>query len=161
MNRGASQPTVHGAQRGGQNWATKTFTFTYTQLVVVAVQLLSHVRLFVTPLFDRLLCLSLSLRLLRFMCIESVTPSNHLILCHSFSSCPQSFPASVIFPMSWLFPLGVQTFSFNFSTSPSNEYSGLITFRTTGLISLYFFHVYLPPSDVTRCHDFCFFNVEH
>ena len=44
-----------------------------------------------------------------------------------FSSCPQSFPASESFPMSWLFASGGQSFSF--SISPSNEYSGLISFR--------------------------------
>ena len=40
------------------------------------------------------------------MSIESVMPSNHLILCRPFSSCPQSFPASGSFPMSWLFTSG-------------------------------------------------------
>ena len=65
--------------------------------------------------------------LLKLMSIESVMPSNHLILCYPFS-CPQFFPASGSFPMSWLFPSGGQR-SFNFSISPSNEYSGLISFR--------------------------------
>ena len=41
--------------------------------------------------------------------IESVMPSSHLILCHPFSSCPQSLPASESFPMSQLFALGVQS----------------------------------------------------
>ena len=41
--------------------------------------------------------------LLKLMPIESVMPSNHLILCCPLSSCPQSFPASGSFPMSWLF----------------------------------------------------------
>jgi len=44
-----------------------------------------------------------------------------------FSSCLQPFPASGSFLMSWLFPSGDQSFSFN--SSPSNEYSGLISFR--------------------------------
>ena len=51
-----------------------------------------------------------------------------------FSSCPQSFPASVSFLMSWLFASsGQNIWSFRFSISPSNEYSGL---TLTGLISL-------------------------
>ena len=48
----------------------------------------------------------------------------------AFSSCPQSFPASGSFPMNWLFASGGQSiWSFSFSISPSNEYSGLISFR--------------------------------
>ena len=50
-----------------------------------------------------------------------------------FSSCPQSFPASGSFPMSWLFTSGGQSdgirWNFSFSIRPSNEYSGLISFR--------------------------------
>ena len=47
-----------------------------------------------------------------------------------FSSCPQSFPASGSFPMSWLFASGSQSYwSFSFSISPSNEYSGLISLK--------------------------------
>ena len=52
--------------------------------------------------------------------------SNHLI---PFSSCPQSFPASGSFPVSWLFKSVGQYWSFSFNISPSNEYSGLISFR--------------------------------
>ena len=64
------------------------------------------------------------------MSIESVMPSNHLILCRPFSSCPQSFPTSGSFPMSQLFASGGQSIGvFSFSISPSNEYSGLISFR--------------------------------
>ena len=57
-------------------------------------------------------------------------PSNHLILCRPFSSCFQSFPASMSFPMSQFFTSsGPKYWSFSFSISPSNEYSGLISFR--------------------------------
>ena len=49
-----------------------------------------------------------SCSLLRFISIESVMPSNHLILCHLFSSCLQSFPASGSFPVSQSFPSGGQ-----------------------------------------------------
>ena len=57
---------------------------------------------------------------------SSVTP---------FSSCPQSFPASGSFPMSWHFTSHGQSIVCSFSISPSNEYSGLIL-GLTGLISL-------------------------
>ena len=50
-----------------------------------------------------------------------------------FSSCLQSFPASESFPMSQFFTSGGQSISFSFSVSPSNEYSGLISFRTDWL----------------------------
>ena len=51
---------------------------------------------------------TISQSLLIFMSIESVLPSNHLILCRPFSSCPQSFPESGSFPMSQLFASGGQ-----------------------------------------------------
>ena len=57
--------------------------------------------------------------LLKLMSIESVMPSNHLILCHPLLLLPSVFPR-VRWPKYW---------SFSFSTSPSNEYSGLISFR--------------------------------
>ena len=61
------------------------------------------------------------------MSIESVMPSNPLILCHPL----QYFPASGSFPMSQLFASGGQSWcwSFSFSISPSNEYSGLISLK--------------------------------
>ena len=70
-----------------------------------------------------------SLLKLMFECvmsvIECVMPSNHLILCHPLLLCLQSFPASGSFPVSqW-----PEYWSFSFSISPSNEYSGLIPFR--------------------------------
>ena len=55
----------------------------------------------------------------------SVMPSNHLILCHPFPSCPQSFPASrLALPIRWS-----KYWSFSFRISSSNEYSELISFR--------------------------------
>ena len=73
--------------------------------------------------------------LLKRMSIESVMPSNRLILCRPFSSCLQSFPASGSFPMSQFFTSGDQSieiskcWSFSLNISPSNVYSGLISFR--------------------------------
>ena len=62
--------------------------------------------------------------------IESVMPSNHLILCHLFFILPSVFPSIRVFsnesalPISW-----PKYWSFSFSISPSSEYSGLISFR--------------------------------
>ena len=56
-------------------------------------------------------------------------PSNHLILCVPFSSCLQSFPASVLSNESVLHIKWPKNWSFSFSISPSNGYSGLISFR--------------------------------
>ena len=56
-------------------------------------------------------------------------PSNHLILVIPFSSCLQSFPASGSFQMSQFFMRWPRYSSFSFNISPSNEYSGLISFR--------------------------------
>ena len=70
-----------------------------------SVQSLSHVWLFATPWTARQASLSItnSRSLLKLMSIESVMTSSHLILCHPFSSHPQSFPASGSFPVSQLF----------------------------------------------------------
>ena len=79
--------------------------------------------------------------LLKLLSIESVMPSNHLILCHPFSSCPQSFPASGSFQwvgslhqVAKVLELQLQHqrpkfWSFSFSISPSIEYSWLISLR--------------------------------
>ena len=68
--------------------------------------------------------------LLKLMAIELVMASNHLILCHPFSSCLQSFPESGSFPVSQFFASGGQNIGVSASaSSPSNEYSGLISFR--------------------------------
>ena len=65
------------------------------------------------------------------MSIESVMPSNHLILCHPLLLLPLIFPSIRVF----FTELALQTrwpeyWSFSFHISPSNEYSGLISFRT-------------------------------
>ena len=99
----------------------------------VVVQSLSRVRLFANPwtaACQASLSFTISWSLLRFMSIELVMPSNHLLLCHPFSSCLQSFSASGSFPMGWLFVMWWPKYwSFSFSISPSNEYSRLISFR--------------------------------
>ena len=68
--------------------------------------------------------------LLKLMSIELVMPSNHLILCHSLLLLPSIFPSlRVFFSESVLHIRWPKYWSFSFSLSPSNEYSGLISFR--------------------------------
>ena len=99
-----------------------------------SVQSLSHVRLFVTPwtaAHQASLSITNSQRLFKLMSVESVMSSNHLILCHPLLLLPSIFPSIRVFynesvlhirwPKYW-------SFSFSFSISPSNEYSGLISF---------------------------------
>ena len=79
--------------------------------VVVVVQSFSHIWLFATlwtVACQASLSFTISRSMLKLMSIESVIPSNHLILCHPFPSCLQSFPASGTFLMSiqGLFLLG-------------------------------------------------------
>ena len=88
------------------------------QIFLVSVQSLSHVRLFVTKwTCQASLSITNSWSLLRLMSIELVMPSNHLILCRSFSSCLQSFPASGSFPTSQYFASGGQSIGVSASTS--------------------------------------------
>ena len=85
-----------------------------------SVQSLTRVRLFATPwTAARQASLSItdSRSLLKLMRIKLVMPSNHLILCHPLSSCPQSFPASGSFQMSQFFALGGQSIGVSASAS--------------------------------------------
>ena len=69
--------------------------------------------------------------LLKLMSIESVMPSNHLILCHPLLFLPSIFPSIRVFSNeSVLHIRWPKYWSFSFSISPSSEYSGLISFRT-------------------------------
>ena len=72
--------------------------------------------------------------LLRLMSPESVMPSNHLILCHPFPLPPSIFPSIRVFSNeSVLHIWHPKYWSFSFNISPSNEYSGLISFRMNWL----------------------------
>ena len=111
-----------------------------TQSCPTLCQSLSHVQLFVTPWTAACLS-SLSITnsqsLLKLTSIESVMPSNHLILCRPLLLPLSIFPSIRIFSSeSVLHIRGPKYWSFSFSISPSNEYSGLISFRWTGWISL-------------------------
>ena len=98
-----------------------------------SVQLLSPVRLFVTPwTVARQASLSItnSQSLLKLVSIKSVMPSNHLILCHPLFLLPSIFPRfRVFYNESVLCISWPKYWSFSFSISLSSEYSGLISFR--------------------------------
>ena len=67
--------------------------------------------------------------LLKLMSIKSVMPPNHLILCHPLLFPPSIFPSIRVFSNESVRIRWSKYWSFTFSTSPSNEYSGMISFR--------------------------------
>ena len=97
------------------------------------VSSVSHVQHFATPwtaACQASLSIINSWSLLRLISIELVMPSNHLILCHPLLLLPSIFPSIRAFSnKSVLCIRWPQYWSFSFSISPSNEYSGLISFR--------------------------------
>ena len=100
---------------------------------VVAVQLLSHVQLFVTPwtaVCQASLFITASQSWLKFMSIVWMMPSNHLILCHPLLLLPSIFANIRVFSNELAFHIRWPKYwSCRFSISPSNVYSGLISFR--------------------------------
>ena len=101
--------------------------------------------------------------LLRVVSIDSVMPSNPLILCLPLLLLPSVFPSIRVFLMSQFFASGwAKYWSFSFSISPSNEYSGLISFRTDwfdllqskGLSGVF-------SSTAVQKHQFNLLNVSH
>ena len=104
---------------------------------ISSVQSLSHVQLFATPrTAARQASLSIpnSRSLLKLMSIESVMPSNHLILCRPLLLPPSIFPSIRIFSnKSVLHIRWPKYWSFNFNISPSSEHPRLISFRMNWL----------------------------
>ena len=103
----------------------------YLWLVVVVVRSLSCVCLFATPRTAAHLAslsFTISRSLLKIMSIESVMPFNHLILCHSLLLLPSIFSSIRIFSCELALPISGSKYQ-SFNISPSNEYSGLISFR--------------------------------
>ena len=104
---------------------------------ISSIQLLSHVWLFVTPwtaACQASLSITNSWSLLKLMSIELVMPSNHLILCHPLLLPPSVFPRIKVFSSETVLHIRWPKYwSFRFSIRPSNEYSGLISFRINWL----------------------------
>ena len=111
-------------------WWSSTKVLTCTAIIV---QLLSRVRMFVIPgtaACQASLSFTISWSLLKLMSIELVMPSKHPILCPSLLLLPSIFPSLRVFSNeSALCIRWPKYWSFSFSISPSNEYSGLISFR--------------------------------
>ena len=138
-------------------------------ILIVVVRLPSHVQLFSTPwsaAHQASLSFTISQSLLKLMSVELVMPSNHLIFC-----CPLLLPPS-IFPSIRVFSSEValcirwpKDWSFSFSISPSNEYSGLISLQSNGLLSVFssttvWKHQFsvlslLYGATLTSVHDYC------
>ena len=108
--------------------------------ILSSVQLLSHVRFFVIPWTaarQASLSITNSWSILKLMPIKSVMPPNHLILCGLLLLPPSIFPSIRVFSNeSVLHIRWPKYWSFRFSISPSNEYSGLISFRMDWLALL-------------------------
>ena len=105
----------------------------YSSAQFSSVQSLSLVWLFTTPwtaAHQASLSITNSWSLLKLMSIESVMPSNHLILCCPLLLLPSVFPSIRVFSNELALHIRwPKQWSFSFSISPSNDYSGLIYFR--------------------------------
>ena len=105
--------------------------------MVSLVQSLSHVRLFVilwTAARQASMSITNSRSLFKLMCIESMMPLNHLILCRLLLLPPSIFPSIRVFSSeSVLHIRWPKYWSFSLNINPSNEYSGLISFMTDWL----------------------------
>ena len=130
-----------GFLKGSQvnSWMYKIW-ITSIYPIISSVQSLSHIQLFATPLTaarQASLSFTNSQNLLNLMYIESVIPSNNLILCHNLLLLPSVFLSFRVFSnKSVLHIRWPKDWSFSFSISPSNEYPGLIPLGWTGWIIL-------------------------
>ena len=105
--------------------------YPWQKFVVIVVQSLSHVQLPASPqtaACQASLSFSISHSLLRLMYIESMMPSNHLVLYHPLLLLPSVFPSVRVFSNELVLCSRWPKY-WSFSISPSNEYSGLISFR--------------------------------
>ena len=140
--------------------------------LIIIVQLLSPVWLFVTPWTaarQASLSLTISLSLPKLMSIESVMPSNHLILCPPLLLLPSTFPSTRVFSSESALQIrSPKDWSYSFSISCSSEYSGLISFRTgwfdllavQGTLKNLLQHHSLKVS-ILRCSAFFMVHVSH
>ena len=108
--------------------------------VISSFQLLSHVRLFATPwtaACQASLSITNSWSLLKLISIDSVMPSNHLILCHPLLLLPSIFPTIRVFSNESVLCIRCPKYwSLSFSISPSIEHPRLISFRMDWLYIL-------------------------
>ena len=118
---------------GGCFVSVNQISLSITSKIMVVVQSFSPVRLFAAPWTaarQASLSFTISQSLLKLMSVESVMLSNHLSLCRPLLLLPFMFPSIRVFSNeSALLIRWPKYWSFSFSVSPSNEYSGLISFR--------------------------------
>ena len=118
----------YGLNGGFWQWSVKS-NFVSPSLRLL---LFSHSQLFMTlwtAACQASLSFTISWSLLKLMSIESVMPSNHLVLCHPLLLLPSIFPRIRVFSNESALCIRLPKYwSFSFSISPSNEYSGLISF---------------------------------
>ena len=135
FSKGSSQPREQTwvsliAGRFFTTWATGNIN---SIVIFSSVQSLSRVRLLATPwtaTCQAFLSITNSQSLLKLMSIELVMPSNHLILCRPLLLPLSIFPSIRIFSTESVLRIRWPKYwSFSFSLSPSNEYSGMISFR--------------------------------
>ena len=122
-----------GSQRVRHDWATNIHTDKLEEVGISSVQSLSGVQLFVTPwtaAHQASLSITNSWSLLKLMSIESVMPSSYLTLFHPLLLPPSIFPSIRVFSSESVLCIRWPKYrSFSFSIRPSNEYSGLISFK--------------------------------
>ena len=137
-----------------------------------SVQPLSRVRLFVIPwtaACQASMSITNSWSLLRILSIETVMPSNHLILCHPLPLLPSIFPSIRVFSNeSVLWIRGPKYWSFSLSNSSSKKYSGLISFRMDWLNLLAvqgtlrnLFQHHSSKASILRCSAFFIVQLSH
>ena len=159
MDRGVWQATVHRSQRVRYNWSYLAYmqvslinewmnewlvislqhlmSFTHDRIMFLilkfsSVQSLNYVWLFATPqtaTCQASLSITNSQSLPKLMSIQSVMPSNHLILCCHILLLPSTFPNIRVFSNKGLHIRWPKYWSFSFNISPSNEHPGLISCR--------------------------------
>ena len=124
--------TDHRSCQEAVPWCS-SFLLWFFLVLPLVVQPLSRVRFFVTPWTaarQASLSITTSQSLLKLMSIESVMPCNHLILCHPLLLLPSIFPGIRVFSSELGLPIRWPKYcTYSFSISPSNESSGLTSFR--------------------------------
>ena len=129
-----------------------------------------HIWLFATPwtaAHHAFLSFTISWSLLKLMCIESIMPSNHFILCHSLFLLPSIFPSIRVFSNKSALCIRWPEY-WSFSISPFNEYSGLISFRidwfdllaVQGTLKSLFQH-HSSKAPILRCSAFFMIQLSH
>jgi len=133
VDKAWKQPKCPSTDEWIKMWCIYIYTHLGESVQFSSVQSLSCLQLFVTPwtaAYQASLSITNTWSLLKLMCIESVMPSNHLILCHLLLLLPSIFPKIMIFSNELVLCIRWPKYwTFSFSISPSNEHSELISFR--------------------------------